>query len=75
MNIRGLSMTGRSVLVLPVAVAAAACGVAGGAGDYGALVALHDEFLASGWIPISLIRWEMTGYEDEVRDLFGRPPG
>ena len=35
----------------------------------------HDEFLASGWIPISLIRWEMTGYDDEVRDLFGRPPG
>ena len=34
----------------------------------------HDEFLASGWIPISLIRWEMTGYDDEVRDLFGRPP-
>ena len=33
----------------------------------------HDEFLAAGWIPISLIRWEMTGYDDEVRDLFGRP--
>ncbi|MCY4627854.1 MAG: DUF885 family protein, partial [Acidobacteria bacterium] len=34
----------------------------------------HDEFLAAGWIPISLIRWEMTGHDDEVRDLFGRPP-
>ena len=34
------------------------------------LEAFHDEFLASGWIPISLIRWEMTGRDDEVRDLF-----
>ena len=34
----------------------------------------HDEFLAAGWIPISLIRWQMTGHDDEVRDLFGRPP-
>jgi hypothetical protein len=25
-----------------------------------------DEFLSSGMIPISLIRWEMTGYEDEI---------
>jgi len=39
------------------------------------LKAFHDEFLAAGWIPISLIRWEMTGYDDEVRDLFERPPG
>ena len=27
----------------------------------------HDEFLASGPIPISLIRWEMTGQDDHVR--------
>ena len=29
----------------------------------------HDEFLAAGPIPISLIRWEMTGLDDEVRAL------
>ena len=33
----------------------------------------HDEFLAAGWIPISLIRWEMAGYDDEIQDLFGQP--
>ena len=27
----------------------------------------HDEFLAYGPIPISLIRWEMTGLDDEVK--------
>jgi hypothetical protein len=27
----------------------------------------HDEFLAAGPIPISLIRWEMTGLDDEVK--------
>ena len=30
-----------------------------------------DEFLAGGIIPISLIRWEMTGYDDEIRFLTG----
>jgi hypothetical protein len=29
----------------------------------------HDAFLAAGPIPISLIRWEMTGLDDEVRWL------
>lgn len=28
-----------------------------------------DEFLAAGFIPMSLIRWELTGYDDEIRDL------
>ena len=28
-----------------------------------------DEFLASGMIPVSLTRWEMTGYEDEVNQF------
>jgi hypothetical protein len=28
-----------------------------------------DEFLASGMIPMSLIRWEMTGKDDEIRRL------
>ncbi len=32
----------------------------------------YDEFLASGVIPISLIRWEMTGFSDQV-DLFWQP--
>ena len=30
---------------------------------------LHDDFLASGMIPISLIRWELTGLDDEMRAL------
>ena len=30
----------------------------------------HDEFLAAGSIPISLIRWEMTGNDDEIRSLW-----
>jgi dipeptidyl aminopeptidase/acylaminoacyl peptidase len=31
----------------------------------------HDEFLTSGSIPITLIRWEMTGLDDEVKKLWG----
>jgi len=30
----------------------------------------HDEFLVSGSIPITLIRWEMTGLDDEVKKLW-----
>jgi uncharacterized protein (DUF885 family) len=30
----------------------------------------HDEFLAAGMIPISLIRWELTGQDDEIRMLW-----
>ncbi len=30
----------------------------------------HDEFLAAGSIPITLIRWEMTGLDDEVVKLW-----
>ncbi len=29
----------------------------------------HDEFLAAGVIPISLIRWEMTGKADQVQTM------
>lgn len=29
-----------------------------------------DEFHASGMIPVSLIRWEMTGLEDEIKELW-----
>jgi len=46
-------------------------------GDAFDLGAFHDAFLERGIIPISLIRWEMTGYDDEVRELWedvvGRP--
>jgi uncharacterized protein (DUF885 family) len=28
-----------------------------------------DEFLAAGMIPMSLIRWEMTGLDDEIKLL------
>lgn len=34
----------------------------------------HDEFLAKGRIPVSLIRYEMTGKDDEVQDLWNRIP-
>jgi hypothetical protein len=33
------------------------------------LGAFHDEFLSKGSIPIALIRWEMTGLDDEIRAL------
>jgi uncharacterized protein (DUF885 family) len=29
----------------------------------------HDDMLAVGRIPLSLIRWEMTGKDDEVRRM------
>lgn len=40
----------------------------------------HDDFLSRGIIPITLIRWEMTGYADQVsmiwEDVVGKPfPG
>ncbi len=30
----------------------------------------HDEFLSKGIIPVTLIRWEMTGQDDEVTKLW-----
>jgi len=30
----------------------------------------HDELLALDWIPVSLARWEMTGIDDEVKQLW-----
>ena len=38
-------------------------------GDQFELQAFMDEFFESGLIPISLIRWEMTGRDDEMRTL------
>lgn len=34
----------------------------------------HDEFMSKGRIPLSLIRWEMTGLEDDVSEFWDRPP-
>ena len=34
----------------------------------------HDDFLAAGPLPISLIRWEMSGLKDEVRKLWPGQP-
>lgn len=38
-------------------------------GDAFDIKAFHDRFRAAGSIPISLIRWEMTGRDDEIRKL------
>lgn len=38
-------------------------------GDEFELQAFMDEFFESGLIPMSLIRWEMTGMDDEMRRL------
>ncbi len=43
-------------------------------GDRFDLKAFHDQFLAAGNIPIALIRWEMTGIENDVKDLWDRVP-
>ena len=39
-------------------------------GDDFDLGRFHDEFLAAGAIPISLVRWEMTGFGDEIEALW-----
>jgi len=38
-------------------------------GDDFNLRTFHDEFMSKGQIPISLIRWEMTGKDDQVRTM------
>jgi len=35
----------------------------------------HDEFLSKGIIPVTLIRWEMTGHDDEVTKLWSEVVG
>ncbi len=42
-------------------------------GDRFSLKEFHDRFLAAGTIPISLIRWEMTGLDDEVHRFWDQP--
>ena len=34
----------------------------------------HDHMLNAGWLPLSLLRWEMTGLDDEVRHFMAREP-
>ena len=34
----------------------------------------HDDFLSKGTIPISLIRYEMTGFDDQIGHLWARVP-
>jgi hypothetical protein len=42
-------------------------------GDF-VLREFHDQFMAAGGLPIALIRYEMTGLDDEVRQFFDRTP-
>ncbi len=39
-------------------------------GDKFILREFLDEFFAAGMIPMSLTRWEMTGYDDEIKKLY-----
>ena len=39
------------------------------------LGAFHDDILSRGMIPLTLIRWEMTGADDEVRALWKEATG
>jgi hypothetical protein len=41
------------------------------AGSAFSLKAFMDDYFSRGIIPASLIRWEMTGQDDEIRALFG----
>jgi uncharacterized protein (DUF885 family) len=47
---------------------------AGELGDRFDLGQFMDEFLAAGMIPMSLIRWEMTGRDDEIKELLAPGP-
>jgi uncharacterized protein (DUF885 family) len=41
-------------------------------GDRFDLGSFHDQFLSFGLIPISMIRWEMTGKDDQAQRLWER---
>ena len=41
-------------------------------GDGFVLKDFHDQFMDAGRLPVSLIRWEMTGLDDEVREFWRR---
>lgn len=38
------------------------------------LTRFHDRFIASGIMPITLVRWEMTGNDDQVQTMWTAPP-
>ncbi|MEM9304953.1 MAG: DUF885 family protein, partial [Pseudomonadota bacterium] len=44
-------------------------------GDDFDLGAFHDQVLREGLIPLTLVRWEMTGYDDEIRPLWEAATG
>jgi hypothetical protein len=43
-------------------------------GDDFDLQAFHDDFMAAGRLPLSLVRWDMTGLDDEVKHFWRREP-
>ncbi len=43
-------------------------------GDDFNLKEFHDTFMATGRLPMTLIRWEMTGLDDEIEELWSRQP-
>lgn len=43
-------------------------------GDSFNLKAFHDDLMAAGLLPLSLIRWDMTGLDDEVKNFWFRQP-
>jgi hypothetical protein len=43
-------------------------------GDKFVLKDFHDTFMAAGRVPLSLIRWEMTGLDDEVKNFWAHEP-
>lgn len=38
------------------------------------LMAFHDDFMARGRLPLSVLRWEITGIDDEVCQFWDRDP-
>jgi hypothetical protein len=43
-------------------------------GDAFDLQMFHDDFMAAGRLPLSLIRWDMTGLDDEVKNFWHQAP-
>ncbi len=43
-------------------------------GDKFVLKAFHDEFMAAGRMPMSVVRYDITGMDDEVRNFWKRDP-
>jgi len=43
-------------------------------GDSFSLKTFHDDLMAAGLLPLSLVRWDMTGLDDEVKSFWVRQP-